>query len=667
MNWWLNNNLRMIQNNIRDIDVKIHPKRYVEWLKYFHANTLQIGCGGITANYPSELPFQYVNPELSGDFIREIIEECHAAGIRVIVRFDFSKTRGCYIEKYPEWFVRTAEQDVIRYHDMAATCVNGAYQQEMALKIIREVLEKYPVDGIFFNMFGYITFDYSGNHFGHCQCENCRRRFEEMYGRALPGSMEETDSDYEEFKRVTTKQLLERIKALVMEIRPEAAVSTYAENGVDIVRSESNSAVDRPLPFWIYQSEDNVATVEGSYSDKIASNCCINAVDLPYRFMGVSKYLNAFRLYGNLMAGGGLDWCIIGNFDDYTDYENFEVVKNIFTFHEKYENYYGHFDSRTRIMLVKEEEPQSWNAEYRGIFKILKEQHLQFTVVRSEVLGTKAEEFDGYDYILLPNVHRLDSAAVEGLKRTRARVIASGCSLREDSRALEELFGIRLAGEDRDVRGTYFKPLPRDIFDDFPERKWIFLDGTYQNIQLLEGTQGVLPKVEKALFGPPEYCYGHKMEGAVLGAVYKEKNIYMAFQTGKLYYRQGYEEFSRVYLDLMGMGGEICREFETDASPMVELCYASCGENIYMLQAANLGGFNGVTFFEPPATEEIHVKFREGEVAYVQELTPEGTCETAHQGNSISFGFARGELYKAYLIHTEPCSGAAKEFVETGK
>ena len=85
-----------------------------------------------------------------------------------------------------------------------------------------------------------------------------------MYGRALPGSMEEADSDYEEFKRVTTKQLLERIKALVMEIRPEAAVSTYAENGVDIVRSESNSAVDRPLPFWIYQSEDNVATVEGS-------------------------------------------------------------------------------------------------------------------------------------------------------------------------------------------------------------------------------------------------------------------------------------------------------------------------------------------------------------------------------------------------------------------
>ena len=59
MAWWLKNNIRMIQNNIRDIDVRMDIDKQIEWLKSFGANTLQIGCGGITAFHPTKLDFQW--------------------------------------------------------------------------------------------------------------------------------------------------------------------------------------------------------------------------------------------------------------------------------------------------------------------------------------------------------------------------------------------------------------------------------------------------------------------------------------------------------------------------------------------------------------------------------------------------------------------------------
>ena len=51
------------------------------------------------------------------------------------------------------------------------------------LEILTDALELYPVDGLFFNMFGNPSTDYSGRSVGPCQCE-----------RAGPGSTRDTDA-----------------------------------------------------------------------------------------------------------------------------------------------------------------------------------------------------------------------------------------------------------------------------------------------------------------------------------------------------------------------------------------------------------------------------------------------------------------------------------------
>ena len=73
------------------------------------------------------------------------------------------------------------------------TCVNGGYYQEQVFKILGEVLEKYPIDGTFFNASGQRMCDNDGNTYAPCNCDNCKRLFRAKYNRDIP---EKPDAQY---------------------------------------------------------------------------------------------------------------------------------------------------------------------------------------------------------------------------------------------------------------------------------------------------------------------------------------------------------------------------------------------------------------------------------------------------------------------------------------
>ena len=104
MSWWKDKPFRQVQNNLRDIDGAMDVDYEVAMLKELGANVVQVGCGGISAFSPTKLPCQLPTPYLVGDKFGEIVEKCHANGIRVIARFDISKVNKKYLETNPEWF-----------------------------------------------------------------------------------------------------------------------------------------------------------------------------------------------------------------------------------------------------------------------------------------------------------------------------------------------------------------------------------------------------------------------------------------------------------------------------------------------------------------------------------------------------------------------------------
>src|SRR3989304_331387 len=137
--WWQSRTWRLIQTNLREIDMlDIRAEQVVADLQAFKANVVMINAAGIIASYPTKLPFHYQSPYLKGDSLQTILAACHQAGIRAFARTDFSKVRRPVYEAHPAWATVTASGKVIDYNGDVQACINGDYKQKYMLLILEE-------------------------------------------------------------------------------------------------------------------------------------------------------------------------------------------------------------------------------------------------------------------------------------------------------------------------------------------------------------------------------------------------------------------------------------------------------------------------------------------------------------------------------------------------
>lgn len=645
MNWWNEKPFRMIQNNLRDIDAEMDVDYEVRMLKELGANVVEVGCGGISAFSATALPFQRKSPYLKNDKFGEIVEKCHANQIRVIARFDVSKAHKSFLATNPEWFSRTADGSPIYFEDCAATCVNGDYQMQRTPEMIAEVVRNYPVDGIFFNMPGYQTKDYDNNYVGICQCEACKRRFKALSGGMELPTVEDTNDPvfrkYQEFKVYTVAEMLQRVRKTVKEINPDVAVSTYSDTGIDIIRNEAQSAVDKPNHFWLYSASDDSASIRNTFADKVASTCAINAVDIPYRFQGVSTYMNQMRLYQNMAVGSNLDWCIIGSFEDYPDRANYEGVKQVFHLQARHEALFAALRSTAKVLLVN---PQPFYQsamkstgdarEYRGLVYMMKEAHIQYDSVILSETEQFANRLDGYDVVLLPDIRRTPGPKFrKALQTTTATVVGTGHTFQENPELVQALFGVRLRGNVEKVRGSYLKTTPKSLFRSFPLRDWVIVDGEVGRMELA-GAEGCLPYIGAASYAPPERAFGYQLSGDSMAAIYG-KNLYLPWNVGTLYYTLGYEDHKRILLDLLDAVRPLEQPYQIEAPNCAEVFFQEAGPDSSLVQIINLSGFNGTTMAKPLPLEHLCLTLSGRTPKKLEQLTPDGLEELPLDGPEL--------------------------------
>ena len=366
----------MIQTNLREIDAGMDVEAYVASLKAAGANVVLFNVGGIVANYPTDLPYHYRNPFMKGDLTGEVVKRLHAEGIRVIARFDFSKVNERIAREHPEWLTRDADgHSIPAYNGQVATCLNSWYQQEGMLKILGEAIDRYPIDGVFFNMIGYPRSDYSGRAIGICQCENCRQRFHKMFGLELPKNEQETTpaaEKYKEFTRRTISEQFEKVNAFVKGKNPNLAICTYTESGVDVVRKESNSALDN----WVYEEGFRTRLARLKYPDKQQANAAVSFPHYPHRHASVSPDLTRKRLFECMVNGGWLDFYCIGRFNGQEDRIGLDQVEDVFRFHAANERWLTNTAERADVGLAVEGAGKS--DEVRGLIGMLSQAHVSY-------------------------------------------------------------------------------------------------------------------------------------------------------------------------------------------------------------------------------------------------------------------------------------------------
>ena len=182
--WW-KKPMRVIQDNLQVMDTpKMDPEKIARETQEMHADVLVINAGGIYAWYPSKVRYHHINEYLPKeyDLFGRLIEECHKRNIRVVARFDFSKTDDYVSQERPEWFVRNPDGTRRAYGQerpgnwsiLYLTCANSGYRnEEVAVPVLEEVIDNYPIDGIFLN----------APHYDYCTCDACKEKYYKLYGK----------------------------------------------------------------------------------------------------------------------------------------------------------------------------------------------------------------------------------------------------------------------------------------------------------------------------------------------------------------------------------------------------------------------------------------------------------------------------------------------------
>src|SRR3954464_5481386 len=80
--WWMTQPIRWVQTNLREVDASMDTHHLVTQLAEMRANVVLMGMGGITAYYPTKVPFHYPSPYLPAghDMFGEVIRDAHAHG-----------------------------------------------------------------------------------------------------------------------------------------------------------------------------------------------------------------------------------------------------------------------------------------------------------------------------------------------------------------------------------------------------------------------------------------------------------------------------------------------------------------------------------------------------------------------------------------------------------
>ena len=659
--WWENRPWRMIQTNLREIDMlDIRAEQVVADLQDFKANVLMINAAGIIASYPTKLPFHFQSPFLKGDSLEAVIHACHMADIRVIARTDFSKIRRPVYENYPHWAALTAEGKIIDYNGDVQACVNGEYQQDYALRIIKELLTTHAFDGIFFNMGGYKTSDYSGNEYGICHCENCKRLFKEMFGLNLPTKEDRSgpvNRKYNQFKERTLSAHHKKVYDFIRNLRPDVCIANHREFGRGVNRMESNTGLDRPLPHWQYSASDNTKRAVCSYPGMVSSNTTVDFIDYPYRHVAVSPHQQRLRLAQNLANGGALDYYLIGRLDNHQDRSGFRGIKEIYHYHAAVEEAYLNIRSKANIALLNGD-----TAEFRGWFRFLSESHFPFDSLTTD--AALDLPWDRYEAVILPDLQRMDDALAE---KVDAFVQAGGAAISvcrsgfrdgaDEPRArpalkclgIEEILRVRT-----DMRSSYLKLDDKTGFARSEHTDLIYLDGPYVQAQYADAAQARLKLVPPHNFGPPERCYYTQVTdhpGVVIHPFGKGKAVYIPWKPGALFHRQGYTNTFDFVADLLeGVAG--LKPVGGNLPPMVEVTWfeKTDGSGL-LLHLVNGSGHFGVSFYAPVVMTNLEVTLPYArEPQSVGSLPRNQACDYQWEEGLLTVHIPELELFEAIRI-----------------
>jgi hypothetical protein len=517
----------MFQTNLREVDATLDVDRVLAFIQAHGADAWLLNAGGILSFFPTDLPFQTRNPYLAGrpggDLLGDAVRAAHARGIRILARMDFSKVSARIAAEHPEWSYVSPTGRSQEYSGLVSVCPNGQYYQEKSFLALDEVMDRYDVDGFFFNWFGFNEIDYSKVYNGVCHCTSCRRAFHAYSGGAeLPdGPSSPAYGVWRIFAATIIADLTDRLRGHIARRRPNVFLLGRT---ADVIFHEANNAIGRQL--WHHATSEEVSAPRAYRPEQPVLVNAVQFMDMPYRMAGEEPEHFAQYFIQTLSRGGNISTYIMGT-PGQIPYPALPVAGEITRFLQRWKHVYDGMTPSARTGLVRPKqnaraatEHEEAVAEFRGLYSALQEGHVPFDVVPQERLAEM--ELNGslarYALLVLPDLGELASDAADTLDSfvmRGGRILTTGSTgfTADGSSQLASLAAEqRVAATTRPelLWSTYVAPDGAALGNHAYAEPIAPIYGAYHYCTWRNGAQPRREMLARAPFGPPEKAYGHQ-------------------------------------------------------------------------------------------------------------------------------------------------------------
>jgi len=419
------------------------PKRIVATYKRAGADSVMIYCQSHTglAYWPTEVGTPH--RALQGrDLVGETLSRLREADIEAFSYYSLTYNNLAF-HNHPDWRLVPAAPIVgggfagKRY---GIVCPNSREYREFALSEVRELIERYDFDGVFFDMTFWPAV---------CICPSCSDRYRSETGSEIPMRVDWLSDEWCRFQETRQRWLVEyarEFSSAVKEIRPELPVfhnsavalfnwtrgfsfemaeendflggDFYGDSHEQLLVSKLMTNLSNGRPVEFMTSVSTHLTDHGAYKPPLqlelqALSCLL--------FSAALRFIDAVNPDGTICTGA------------------YEVVGGIFERLKRYEPFLGgtpveeiavYLSDRSKMSFVENgtalEDPTLRSSPMphidaaKGAVRALQEAHLPFGVITKKQLSSLGR----YRVVVLPNVLRMDEREVEAL---RGYVKQGGC------------------------------------------------------------------------------------------------------------------------------------------------------------------------------------------------------------------------------------------------
>lgn len=441
--WW-NDCLLWGQLNLQEQDpATIEVERWKEYWRRTRIDGITLNAGGIIHYYPSRYDINWRSPWLGErDLLGELVGAARELGLRVLARFTPSRVDEAFAMRHPDWCLmdENGQPRPDPGHDpghslrMYHVCLNGPYYRWWIPEVMfSEIMERYDVDGFFFN-----AWQPADRAVGPCHCKACCDGFRQATGYAIPALNSWGSAAWQawlEWHSDCIASLAEQWQQAAKALKPTATIVLNVGGGVEGL-SISGQSWRRMFAAHDMIDGDHQARGTGEPLWSIgATGKVLRAIMHP------KPYYHLFGVYGGVgriaaqpaaehtlmmaeMAASGsrLWYHVIGACGE--DRRPFPAVEAFFDWMHRHRDYYRNVDSRAEIALVfnqrlanvygRAEAARLVSQPWRGAYAALVRARLPFDMLHADDISI--ESLSRYRLVVLPNQACLSDAQCESIR-----------------------------------------------------------------------------------------------------------------------------------------------------------------------------------------------------------------------------------------------------------